>query len=90
MRPLSIMRPSLVIGYWGILLRLPGEVVDEDEAAARAELYAAEGLSHTYVMNLQAGEVIDATKKGGLARFINHSCDPNCEALVSFACPPPS
>jgi hypothetical protein len=24
-------------------------------------------------------QVIDASKKGGLARFINHSCDPNCE-----------
>jgi len=24
-------------------------------------------------------QLIDASKKGGLARFINHSCDPNCE-----------
>lgn len=23
-------------------------------------------------------EIIDATVKGGMARFINHSCDPNC------------
>jgi hypothetical protein len=32
----------------------------------------------TYLMSLSDNEVIDPTYKGNLARFINHSCDPNC------------
>lgn len=33
---------------------------------------------HRYMMVLSGGEVIDATRMGGFARFINHSCEPNC------------
>jgi SET domain-containing protein len=32
----------------------------------------------TYLMRLSAKEVIDPTVQGNIARFINHSCDPNC------------
>jgi histone-lysine N-methyltransferase SETD2 len=40
--------------------------------------YDEEGIKHFYFMMVQQGEYIDATKRGGLGRFINHSCAPNC------------
>jgi uncharacterized protein len=34
---------------------------------------------HTFVFELTDGKVIDAGRRGNAARWINHSCDPNCE-----------
>ena len=34
---------------------------------------------HMYYMSLAPDQLIDATDKGNASRFINHSCDPNCE-----------
>ncbi|RLN97216.1 hypothetical protein BBJ28_00021167 [Nothophytophthora sp. Chile5] len=53
-----------------------GEIVTEQEYFMRRLLYHNE--KHRYMMVLSGGEVIDATRMGGWARFINHSCDPNC------------
>jgi hypothetical protein len=36
---------------------------------------------HTFLFALDSGKVIDADVGGNDARFINHSCDPNCEAI---------
>lgn len=35
--------------------------------------------SDHYCLNLDSGMVIDSYRMGNEARFINHSCDPNCE-----------
>ena len=32
-----------------------------------------------YFLSLDHERIIDATTKGNSARFINHSCSPNCE-----------
>ena len=46
------------------------------EAAARGERLL------TYVLNLDADTAIDGAEQGNDARFINHSCEPNCEVYV--------
>ncbi|XP_073003236.1 histone-lysine N-methyltransferase ASHH1 [Typha latifolia] len=56
-----------------------GEVISWKEAKRRSQAYEAEGLKDAYIIYLNAYESIDATIKGSLARFINHSCQPNCE-----------
>ncbi len=36
--------------------------------------------NHTFYFSLEDGRCIDAKYKGNAARWINHSCKPNCEA----------
>lgn len=55
-----------------------GEVIGLRSFQKRMKEYADEGLKHFYFMELQRDEYIDATKKGGFGRFLNHSCNPNC------------
>ncbi|PIA32317.1 hypothetical protein AQUCO_04500133v1 [Aquilegia coerulea] len=55
-----------------------GEVISRKEARRRSHAYESQGLLDAYIISLNSHESIDATKKGSLARFINHSCLPNC------------
>ena len=57
-----------------------GERITHKEADRR---YAAEHehSPHTMLFAVDDKVVIDATRKGSSARFINHSCAPNCEAI---------
>ena len=47
------------------------------------ELYPEEDKrpTHTFLFELDEDTVIDAGQRGNAARWINHSCDPNCEAV---------
>ncbi|KAI1005801.1 Histone-lysine N-methyltransferase, H3 lysine-36 specific [Podosphaera aphanis] len=55
-----------------------GEVINEPTFRRRTIQYDEEGIKHFYFMSLTKNEFIDATKKGNLGRFCNHSCNPNC------------
>ncbi|SIT50853.1 Nuclear protein SET (fragment) [Paraburkholderia piptadeniae] len=38
-------------------------------------------MGHTFVFGLSDGRVIDGSRGGNSARFLNHACAPNCEAI---------
>ncbi|XP_061707608.1 probable histone-lysine N-methyltransferase CG1716 isoform X2 [Cydia pomonella] len=61
------------------LMEYVGEVLDYDQFYKRAQTYSDENNLHHYFMSLKGDTVIDATMKGNISRFINHSCDPNAE-----------
>lgn len=61
------------------ILEYLGEVMSTTTFSKRVKQYEKENYEHYYCMALDARSMIDATKKGGIARFLNHSCNPNCE-----------
>ncbi|KAK1933157.1 SET domain containing protein [Babesia divergens] len=40
-----------------------------------------ENRGHWYIMKVHKDAYIDSTNVGNVARFINHSCDPNCSSI---------
>ena len=56
-----------------------GEIYYIDSKFGLKKLNEYKNKSCTYLMSISNSEVIDPTYKGNIARFINHSCDPNCE-----------
>ncbi|XP_025196702.1 uncharacterized protein LOC112595635 [Melanaphis sacchari] len=55
-----------------------GEVIDQNEMIKRMKL--KKYMFNNYMVQLKHDEIIDATRKGNITRFINHSCEPNCVA----------
>jgi hypothetical protein len=68
-----IRKGARIIEYRGA--RLPRDVADERPASDPADHY------HTMLFEVSGGKVIDASLRGNAARWINHGCDPNCEAM---------
>ncbi len=63
------------------IIQYTGERVDNDEADRR---YDEEKMArhHTFLFSLDDNTCIDGDVRTNIARLINHSCDPNCEAII--------
>jgi SET domain-containing protein len=68
---LPIPKGTRIIEYRGMR-------TDWDEALARPDS-DPDNPFHTFFFELDDGRVIDAGRRGNAARWINHSCEPNCE-----------
>lgn len=64
---------SLVIEYQGLRL---------SHAKADARYAGNSETGHTFLFTLNDAYVIDANQGGNDARWINHSCAPNCQAFL--------
>ncbi|MDB4886468.1 MAG: nuclear protein [Gemmatimonadetes bacterium] len=63
------------------LIEYAGERLTPAAAEARYPDVAGER-HHTFLFAIDDDVVIDAAVNGNEARFINHSCDPNCDAVI--------
>ncbi len=61
------------------LIEYKGERISWKEALRRHP-HDPDEPNHTFYFALDSGGVIDGKVKGNSARWINHSCAPNCEA----------
>ncbi|MHA3704946.1 SET domain-containing protein [Jatrophihabitans sp. YIM 134969] len=62
------------------LLPYGGDVLDWDVAQQRYDDAGIEN-GHTFFFDIGDGRVIDGGSHGNSARWINHGCNPNCEAV---------
>ncbi|MEO6420352.1 MAG: SET domain-containing protein-lysine N-methyltransferase [Polyangiaceae bacterium] len=91
MRPFFKVKTSRIEGRGAFAARLirkgtriieyVGERITSAEADARYD--DANNLPHhTFLFALDNGTAIDAAYDGNDARFLNHACEPNCEAVM--------
>ena len=71
----SIAAKEMIIEY-------VGESIRQQVAEHREKSYLKTGIGSSYLFRIDENSVIDATKKGGIARFINHCCNPSCTAKI--------
>jgi SET domain-containing protein len=61
------------------IIEYQGKRITEKQADKRFGM-DPENPHHTFFFSLENGKLIDGGDQGNDARWINHACDPNCEA----------
>jgi SET domain-containing protein len=61
------------------IIEYVGEIISWKEALRRHP-HDPKDPNHTFYFHIDEDRVIDAKHGGNSSRWINHSCDPNCEA----------
>ncbi|CAR29342.1 ZYRO0G06446p [Zygosaccharomyces rouxii] len=90
-KPVTFARST--IHNWGLyalepiaakemIIEYVGERIRQPVAEMREIRYLKSGIGSSYLFRIDENTVIDATKKGGIARFINHCCEPSCTAKI--------
>ncbi|XP_075822227.1 histone-lysine N-methyltransferase 2A isoform X1 [Microtus pennsylvanicus] len=64
-----------------MVIEYAGNVIRSIQTDKREKYYDSKGIG-CYMFRIDDSEVVDATMHGNAARFINHSCEPNCYSRV--------
>lgn len=72
----DIKKRDLVVEYFGEIIS------DQDLMDRFAKLDGRKSERHLYIMQLKKKTFVDARYKGGVARFLNHCCEPNCRLEI--------
>lgn len=70
------------IGVGEAVLEYRGELIGNAVADLRERCYRREKRDD-YMFRIDDNFVVDATRRGSLARYVNHSCDPNCFTRIT-------
>lgn len=95
--PLLYRKSHSIIHRWGLfatqsikkgtrILQYTGEKITKKQSEIRAieqeSAFSREGEGRVYIFELNKRYDLDGNTPDNIAKFINHSCDPNCEAVL--------